>query len=117
VVLKLILETSQLDPDQIISVCKMAKSEGFDFVKTSTGFNGPGATIENVQLMRYAVGPDMGVKASGGVKTLQDCLDMIAVGASRIGTSSGVAIMKEELIAVNGAAHAGDEVTNQDGGY
>lgn len=95
VILKLILETSQLSRDNIIAACVLAQSACFDFVKTSTGFNGQGATIENVKLMKAVVGEEMGVKASGGVRSLHDCVKMIEAGAERIGSSSGVAIMKE----------------------
>ncbi len=74
----------------------IAKSVGADFVKTSTGFAGGGATIEDVKLMRAVVGPEIGVKASGGVRNLTDALAMIAAGANRIGASSGVKIVEEE---------------------
>ena len=73
-----------------------AVEAGADFVKTSTGFNGGGATAEDVALMRKAVGPDLGVKASGGVRSLADAQAMIAAGATRIGASSGIAIVKGE---------------------
>ncbi len=74
-------------------VCKMA---GADFVKTSTGFGGGGATAADVALMRKVVGPEMGVKASGGVRNLQDAQAMVKAGATRIGASAGVAIVKAE---------------------
>jgi deoxyribose-phosphate aldolase len=116
IVLKLILETSGLDADGIVSIGEIAKAQGFEFVNTSTERNGKFATQSNIARMRDAVGPDMGVKASGGVETLKDCLEMIEAGASRIGTSIGVTIMKEEMMAVNDSVHAGDEVINRDGG-
>jgi deoxyribose-phosphate aldolase len=73
----------------------MTKKCGADFVKTSTGFMGSGATVADVTLMRQTVGPDMGVKASGGVRTLASAKEMINAGANRIGTSASVAMMKE----------------------
>ncbi|MEE3464844.1 MAG: 2-deoxyribose-5-phosphate aldolase, partial [Candidatus Enteromonas sp.] len=74
---------------------KASKAAGADFVKTSTGFSKGGATVEAVKLMREAVGPDMGVKASGGIHTRQEMLAMIEAGATRIGASCGVELMKE----------------------
>lgn len=94
VVIKVILETCYLSDEQIVRVCELAKAAGLDFVKTSTGFAHAGATVEHVRLMRQTVGHDLGVKASGGVRTYEDALAMIEAGASRIGTSSGVEIMK-----------------------
>ncbi|MCU1573175.1 MAG: deoxyribose-phosphate aldolase [Micrococcaceae bacterium] len=91
--LKVIIETSLLDDDQKVLACQAAVEAGADFVKTSTGFNGGGATVQDVALMRATVGPDLGVKASGGVRTRQDALDLIAAGATRIGASSGIAIV------------------------
>ena len=95
VVLKVILETSQLSRHDIIAGCKIAEAAGADFVKTSTGFNGPGATEENVRLMRSVVSKSVKVKASGGVKTVSDCIALMKAGTERIGTSSGVSIMEE----------------------
>ena len=95
IILKVILETSQLSPREIVAACKIAEAAGADFVKTSTGFNGQGATRENVRLMKSAVGDDVKVKASGGVKTVNECLAMMEAGAERIGTSNGVRIMEE----------------------
>lgn len=89
---KVIIETSLLTDDEKVRACKLAAAAGADFVKTSTGFSTGGATIEDVALMRRTVGPDIGVKASGGVRNKQDVLAMIEAGANRIGTSSGVAI-------------------------
>ena len=91
---KVIIETCLLTDDEKIKACQLAKSAGADFVKTSTGFSTGGATIEDIALMRKTVGPDMGVKASGGARTLKAAQAFIKVGANRIGTSSGVAIMK-----------------------
>ena len=96
VILKVILETSQLSSnDVIVAGCKIAEAAGADFVKTSTGFNGGGATEKDVRLMKSVVGKGVKVKASGGVKTVKDCVMMMEAGAQRIGTSSGVGIMKE----------------------
>jgi deoxyribose-phosphate aldolase len=91
---KVILETSMLDRDQKVIACALAKSAGAAFVKTSTGFGGGGATPEDVALMRQVVGEDMGVKASGGVRTIDDAERVIQAGASRIGASSSVAIVQ-----------------------
>jgi deoxyribose-phosphate aldolase len=95
-ILKVIIETSLLSDEQKVIACEAAVQAGADFVKTSTGFNGGGATAEDVALMRKAVGPDLGVKASGGVRSLADAQAMIAAGATRIGASSGIAIVKGE---------------------
>ena len=92
-ILKVIIETCLLTDEEKVRACKLAKEAGADFVKTSTGFSTGGATVHDVKLMRETVGNDMGVKASGGVKTHQDLLDMIEAGASRIGTSSGIKII------------------------
>lgn len=92
---KVILETCLLNSEEIRTVCKIAQAAGADFVKTSTGFSTGGATIENVRLMRETVGPDMGVKASGGIRTLKDTLAMIEAGATRLGVSASVSILKE----------------------
>ncbi|RME26446.1 MAG: deoxyribose-phosphate aldolase [Deltaproteobacteria bacterium] len=90
---KVILETSLLERDEKIVGCAIAKAAGAAFVKTSTGFAGGGATVEDVRLMRAVVGPDMGVKASGGVRTADDARAMIDAGANRIGASASVAIV------------------------
>ncbi len=91
---KVIIETCLLTDEEKVKACQLAKEAGADFVKTSTGFSTGGATIADVKLMRQTVGSDMGVKASGGVKNLQDAQDMVAAGATRIGTSHGVDIVK-----------------------
>ncbi|PJF21087.1 MAG: deoxyribose-phosphate aldolase [Phototrophicales bacterium] len=94
---KVILETSMLTDDEKVIACRVSKEAGADFVKTSTGFGGGGATVADVRLMRQTVGEEMGVKASGGVRTLADARAMIEAGATRIGASAGVAIMQELL--------------------
>lgn len=93
-IVKVIIETSLLTNEEIEKVCTIAKDAGADFVKTSTGFSGGGATEEAVTLMRKTVGPDIGVKASGGVRTYKDVQNMVKAGATRIGTSGGVEILK-----------------------
>ncbi|CAM3571712.1 deoxyribose-phosphate aldolase [Erysipelothrix urinaevulpis] len=92
--LKVIIETCLLTDDEIVKACELSKEAGADFVKTSTGFSSGGATPEDVALMRQTVGLDMGVKASGGVRSLADLQTMVDRGATRIGASSGVAIME-----------------------
>ena len=91
--LKVIIETCLLTNDEIVRACKAAKEAGADFVKTSTGFSIGGATVEAVKLMRETVGPEMGVKASGGVRTHEDLIAMVEACANRIGTSSGAKII------------------------
>ena len=93
IILKVIIETCLLYNDEIVRACKAAKAAGADFVKTSTGFSTGGATVEAVKLMRETVGPEMGVKASGGVRTHEDLIAMVEAGANRIGTSSGAKII------------------------
>jgi len=95
-ILKVIIETALLTDGQKVLACQAAVEAGADFVKTSTGFNGGGATVQDVALMRRTVGPEVGVKASGGVRSLADAQAMIAAGATRIGASSGIAIVKGE---------------------
>ena len=92
--LKVIIETCLLTDEEKVRVCEIAKEVGADFVKTSTGFSTGGATAHDVTLMRETVGPDMGVKASGGIRTLEDALTMIEAGASRLGASAGVKIVE-----------------------
>jgi len=91
---KVILETCLLTRDEKIRACEIVKDSGAQFVKTSTGFSTSGATIEDVKLMREVVGPDFGVKASGGLKTLGDFEAMIRAGANRLGTSSAASILR-----------------------
>ncbi len=94
IVLKVIIETSLLTEEEKVRACLLSRKAGADFVKTSTGFSTGGATAEDIALMRKTVGPDMGVKASGGVRTMADLEKMVAAGATRIGTSNGVAFAK-----------------------
>jgi deoxyribose-phosphate aldolase len=90
---KVILETHLLTREQKIAACAISRSAGAAFVKTSTGFSGGGATVDDIRLMRSVVGPDMGVKASGGVRTAQDARNMVEAGANRLGASASVAIV------------------------
>jgi len=92
--LKVILETALLTEAEKIAGCQAAMAAGADFVKTSTGFGGGGATVADVRLMRQAVGTALGVKAAGGIRTLADALALIEAGATRIGASAGVAIVE-----------------------
>ncbi|MBX9602993.1 MAG: deoxyribose-phosphate aldolase [Bryobacteraceae bacterium] len=92
--LKVILETALLSDEQKELACRICRQAGAHFVKTSTGFGPGGATVHDVSLMRRVVGPDMGVKASGGIRTLEDFRAMIAAGATRVGASASVAIVK-----------------------
>ncbi|MEK4365617.1 deoxyribose-phosphate aldolase [Paenibacillus sp. FSL M8-0212] len=91
---KVIIETCLLTDEEKVRACQAAVRAGADFVKTSTGFSTGGATPEDIALMRRTVGPDVGVKASGGVRSLEDMQKMIEAGATRIGASSGVKIMQ-----------------------
>lgn len=93
VLVKVILETGLLTDQEKETACKLCVEAGADYVKTSTGFGAGGATVEDIALMRKTVGPDVGVKASGGVRDGETALAMIEAGASRIGTSSGIAIV------------------------
>ncbi|MCK3922997.1 deoxyribose-phosphate aldolase [Streptococcus suis] len=98
---KVIIEACLLTDDEKVKACQLSQEAGADYVKTSTGFSTGGATVADVALMRKSVGPDMGVKASGGARSYEDAIAFIEAGASRIGASSGVAIM-------NGAQADGD---------
>jgi deoxyribose-phosphate aldolase len=93
--LKVILETALLDDAQKVTACQIAQAAGADFVKTSTGFAKSGATTHDIALMRATVGPLLGVKASGGIRTLAELQAMVAAGATRIGASAGVSILGE----------------------
>jgi len=93
-ILKVIIETCLLSDEEKVLACNSAKNAGADFVKTSTGFSTGGAVVEDIALMRKTVGPDMGVKASGGIKNWNDAISMIEVGANRLGVSSGAAIIQ-----------------------
>lgn len=92
---KVIIETALLTDDEKVRACQAAKNAGADFVKTSTGFSKGGATVADIALMRRVVGPDLGVKASGGVKNIDDARAMVEAGATRIGASVGVKIAQE----------------------
>jgi deoxyribose-phosphate aldolase len=94
-VLKVIIETALLNQEEKILTCALAAEAGVDFVKTSTGFAASGATAADVALMRGVVGHEIGVKAAGGIRTAADLAEMVDAGANRIGTSAGVAIVRE----------------------
>ena len=94
-ILKVIIEAALLTDEEKVVACQLAKVAGADFVKTSTGFGLGGATPEDVALMRKVVGPSIGVKAAGGIRTYQDAQRMIAAGASRLGASASVRILQE----------------------
>jgi deoxyribose-phosphate aldolase len=103
---KVILETCLLTHDEKIQAALAAKNAGADFVKTSTGFSTAGATPEDVRLIRETIGPHTGIKAAGGIRTLEDLQKMVAAGATRIGASAGVKII-EQLRSVKSSAAAG----------
>ncbi|NEW08528.1 deoxyribose-phosphate aldolase [Paenibacillus sp. SYP-B3998] len=92
-VVKVILETGLLTDEEKVKACTICKQAGADFVKTSTGFGHGGATVDDIALMRKTVGPEMGVKASGGVRDKETALKIVAAGASRIGASASIAIV------------------------
>ncbi|MDC0253991.1 deoxyribose-phosphate aldolase [Bacteriovoracales bacterium] len=91
---KVILETSSLDDEEKVVACALSKTAGAAFVKTSTGFGGGGATVNDIKMMRRIVGDSIGVKASGGVRTTEDAKSMVEAGANRVGASSSIAIVK-----------------------
>ncbi|PHQ79309.1 MAG: deoxyribose-phosphate aldolase [Phycisphaera sp.] len=91
----MILETCLLSDREIVTACRLSQAAGADFVKTSTGFSKGGATAAHVALMRQTVGPTMGVKASGGIRDLEGAQEMIHAGATRLGVSAGVKIVKQ----------------------
>lgn len=93
-IVKVIIETCLLTDEEKIKACELSQKAGADFVKTSTGFSTGGATVHDVALMRKTVGEDMGVKASGGIHTHEEAMAMINAGASRIGASAGVKLLK-----------------------
>jgi deoxyribose-phosphate aldolase len=97
-ILKVIFETALLDDEQKRTACRLSVAAGADFVKTSTGFSKSGATTADIALMRAAVGPNIGVKASGGIRTLENLRAMVAAGASRIGASASVAIVEATAV-------------------
>jgi deoxyribose-phosphate aldolase len=103
---KVIIETALLSDEQKVAACLLAVRAGADYVKTSTGFSGGGASVADIALMRRAVGSEVGVKASGGVRTLDDAQALIAAGASRIGASAGVAIVRESQGSATGGPAA-----------
>ncbi len=108
---KAIIETSLLSEEEKVAACVLAQAAGVDFVKTSTGFNGGGATVADVSLMRRVVGPTLGVKASGGVRSAHDVQLMVAAGATRIGASAGVKIMEEFAAgSTNGQTSSGNAI-------
>lgn len=94
VIVKVIIETSLLNEEEKALACKIAKAAGAHYVKTSTGFSSGGATVEDIKLMREIVGPNIGVKASGGIRDFQKAKAMIEAGATRIGASASVSIVK-----------------------
>ena len=110
---KVIIETALLTDDEKVRACQLSRDAGADYVKTSTGFGPGGATVDDIALMRRVVGPMMGVKASGGVSNLEDARNMITAGATRIGASAGVRIMREagggaaEKLAAGGSTSPG----------
>lgn len=95
---KVILENCLLEKDEIAAACRICKRAGADFVKTSTGFNKSGATVEDVRLMRETVGPDMGVKAAGGIRDHAAAAAMVNAGASRIGASESIKIVNGDIL-------------------
>lgn len=108
-VVKVIIETALLNQEEKVTACLLAKEAGADFVKTSTGFSGGGATVEDINLMRRVVGPEMGVKASGGVSNIEDARNMVKAGATRIGASAGVKIVKGALSGSEGREAKADQ--------
>jgi len=96
--LKVIIETAYLSDEEIVKACILCRDAGVDFVKTSTGFASEGAKLEHIKLMRENLPSNVGIKASGGIKDYNTCLKLIGAGADRIGTSSGVAIVKEAAV-------------------
>lgn len=93
-ILKVIIETCLLTDDEKVKACELAKEAGADFVKTSTGFSSAGAKVEDVRLMRETVGPDMGVKASGGIHDKEFAKELVDAGANRLGTSATIEIVE-----------------------
>jgi deoxyribose-phosphate aldolase len=94
-ILKVIIEAALLTDEEKIASCALAREAGADYVKTSTGFGPGGAVVQDVALMRRTVGPEMGIKAAGGIRSYSDAVAMIRAGATRIGASSGVTIVQE----------------------
>ena len=102
-VCKVIIEAALLTDEEKVKACQLAKAAGADYVKTSTGFGPGGATVEDVALMRRAVGPEMGIKAAGGIRSLEAVKQMVEAGATRIGASAGVKIVQEAGAADRGS--------------
>ena len=94
-IVKVIIETCLLTEEEKVLACELSKAAGADFVKTSTGFSTAGATTQDIALMRKTVGPDFGVKASSGIKTLKGALSLVNAGTNRLGTSSGIALLED----------------------
>ena len=107
-IVKVIIETALLNEEEKVTACLLCKEAGADFVKTSTGFSGGGATVDDVNLMRRVVGPEMGIKASGGVRDFEDAQNMVKAGATRLGASAGVKIVQGAL-ASNGNGKSAKE--------
>lgn len=111
-VVKVIFETVFLNHEQIVDACRASTQAGAQFVKTSTGFAGGGATVEHVKLMRANIGPDLEVKASGGVRSLDALLELRAVGATRFGTSSSAGIIAEARARELGEAYVAEDANS-----
>lgn len=94
-ILKVIVETALLSREKLIEACKIVSDSGADFIKTSTGFSSRGASLEDIEIMKENISSDVGIKASGGIQTLDQLTRLVSAGAERVGTSSGVAIMNE----------------------
>lgn len=105
IIIKVILENCYLSDEEIAAVCKIAKKNNIDFVKTSTGFGSGGATIKDLKLMRENVGESIGIKASGGIRTYDDAIQAINAGATRIGASSSVQIIKKQMDNLNAGTY------------
>ncbi|MEA1928432.1 MAG: deoxyribose-phosphate aldolase, partial [Candidatus Auribacterota bacterium] len=102
ILVKVILETCLLTDEEKVKACELAVEAGADFVKTSTGFSTGGATVEDIALMRKVVGPEIGVKASGGVRSFDDAEAMVRAGATRLGASAGLKIIRAKDAAAGG---------------
>lgn len=106
-VLKVIIESAALTDEEIVAACKASEEAGADFVKTSTGFGGGGATTDDIALMHSLVGGRLGIKASGGVRTYQDAVAMVTAGATRIGASSSLDIVEASNDDASGSSSPG----------
>ncbi|HEV2426125.1 MAG TPA: deoxyribose-phosphate aldolase [Terriglobia bacterium] len=115
-ILKVILECALLSDQEKVVASRLSKSAGADFVKTSTGFGPGGATAHDVEIMRLVVGPDMGVKAAGGIRGYEDLQKMLAAGATRIGASASVKIMREAVGEISGIGPSSASSGNVDAG-